>query len=216
MDKKSTNRPNIIEPILNSFKSYVVPKLPSYITTYNLTLISLLWSSLILFAGFKSIKNIKWFYLIILCVFFHIITDILDGAVGRYRNTGAIKWGYFMDHTMDIVLFNSVFLALFIRLPKYRFFIFLISLLIAQMFFTSFLTLDKNGLDISSCNPLFCIGPGDALVILEFLLFYIIQTDGKPNITIFYIIISLLIIINVKKIYEKQQSLHKDDMINKY
>lgn len=118
MDKKSTDRPNIIEPIFNKFKSFVVPRLPPFITTYNLTLISLLWSSLILFAGFKSIYNIKWFYLIIICVFFHIITDILDGAVGRFRNTGAIKWGYFMDHTMDIILFNSVFFALFLRLSN--------------------------------------------------------------------------------------------------
>jgi phosphatidylglycerophosphate synthase len=215
MDKKSTDRPNIIEPIFNKFKSFVVPRLPPFITTYNLTLISLLWSSLILFAGFKSIYNIKWFYLIIICVFFHIITDILDGAVGRFRNTGAIKWGYFMDHTMDIILFNSVFFALFLRLSKYRLLIFIISILITQMLFSSFLTLDINGLDISSCNPFFCIGPGDALIILNLILFYIIQTNGKPAFSIFYIIIFLLIIINFQKIYEKQLKLHKEDMIDK-
>jgi hypothetical protein len=211
MDKKSVENPNILEPIFNKFKNFVVPKLPHFITTYNLTLISLLWSTLILFAGFKAKNNIKWLYLIIIAVILHIITDLLDGAVGRYRNTGAIHWGYFMDHTMDIILFDSVFISLFYCLPSYRFPIFFISILISQMFFSSFLSIDSNGLDISSCNPFFCIGPGDALIILDILLFYIIQSKGKPNIYIFYIIILLLIFINIKKIYDKQSLMSQKD-----
>lgn len=80
------------------------------------------------------------------------------------------------------------------------------------MFFSSFLSIDSNGLDISSCNPLFCIGPGDALIILDILLFYIIQSKGKPNIYIFYIIILLLIFINIKKIYNKQSLMYQKDI----
>jgi hypothetical protein len=30
-------------------------------------------------------------------------TDCLDGALGRYRDTGIPKWGYYMDHFLDFV-----------------------------------------------------------------------------------------------------------------
>jgi hypothetical protein len=215
MDKKSKNNPNLIEPIANKFKEIIVPTLPSFITTYNLTLISLIWSSSILYAGYKSQKNIKWLYLVILSIIFHWITDTLDGAVGRYRNTGAIKWGYYMDHTMDIILTSSVFISLIIALPTLRLPLFIIYSLIVQMFMTSFLTIDNNGLDVSSCISQFCIGPADGLFILIGLIYHIIVTNGKPNIYLLYTITGILVFLNIIKIYQKQNKLHKEDMLKK-
>ena len=36
------------------------------------------------------------------------MSDVLDGAVGRYRDTGLVKWGYYMDHFLDFVFLASV------------------------------------------------------------------------------------------------------------
>jgi len=38
-----------------------------------------------------------------LAVFLQYITDLFDGAVGRKRNTGLVKWGFYMDHFLDYV-----------------------------------------------------------------------------------------------------------------
>ena len=106
MDKKTEKNPNLTEPFMHKVRE-LVPHLPSYITTYNLTLSSALWSTMVIYGAYKSQKNINWLYLSAIGIFFHIITDALDGAVGRYRNTGAVKWGYFMDHTMDALIMIS-------------------------------------------------------------------------------------------------------------
>jgi len=211
MDIKTETKPNVIEPITDKLKEYVIPRLPSWITTYNLTLISIFWSITILIAGYLSKFNIKWLYLVMVCVFFHWVTDSLDGALGKYRNTGAVKWGYFMDHTMDILLLDSVFIALIFALPKYNLIITLIILLIFQLFITAFLSLDKHGLDVSTCNIYFCVGPADLLVLLELGLFYVIYTNGKPNKYLFYLIFLFLIIINIQKIFQKQLKLNEED-----
>ena len=65
----------------------------------------------------------KWLYLSIFGILFHMITDVLDGTVGRYRNTGAIIWGYFMDHTMDAVITFSISIALALVYPQFQFYI---------------------------------------------------------------------------------------------
>ena len=88
MDKKSKNNPNLIEPIANKFKEIIVPTLPSFITTYNLTLISLIWSSSILYAGYKSQKNIKWLYLVILSIIYTIIRRKKGGIYEK------VNWKY--------------------------------------------------------------------------------------------------------------------------
>jgi len=38
-------------------------------------------------------------------------TDLLDGGLGRYRNTGLVKWGFFADHFLDYAFLASVLLA---------------------------------------------------------------------------------------------------------
>ncbi len=46
------------------------------------------------------------------------ITDMLDGAVGRMRNTGLIKWGFYMDHFLDYVFLSSIIIGYSFLLPQ--------------------------------------------------------------------------------------------------
>ena len=80
-----------------------LPLVPSWMGTAPLTLLTFLWSALIVFFGYLSVENIYWLWGFSACIFVQHITDMLDGEVGRQRNTGLIKWGFYMDHFLDYV-----------------------------------------------------------------------------------------------------------------
>jgi phosphatidylglycerophosphate synthase len=44
-------------------------------------------------------------------VFLQWFSDSYDGALGRLRDTGIPKWGYYMDHLLDYVFLASVFIG---------------------------------------------------------------------------------------------------------
>jgi len=72
----------------------LLPRVPSYISTAHLTLMTLLWSSAIMASGYLAAKqhNLLWLLVFSFSIFAQYITDMLDGAVGRTRGTGLIKW----------------------------------------------------------------------------------------------------------------------------
>ena len=82
---------------------------PVWLQTDHLTLLTLFWSPLAVIAGWLSSQNIFWLWLFSFSVLCQYITDMLDGAVGRHRNTGLITWGYYMDHFLDYIFMCSVF-----------------------------------------------------------------------------------------------------------
>lgn len=213
MDKKTEKNPNLTEPFMHKVRE-LVPHLPSYITTYNLTLSSILWSTMVIYGAYKSQKNINWLYLSAIGIFFQLITDTLDGAVGKYRNTGAVRWGYFMDHTMDAIIMFSIAIALALVLPQYKLYILILFGLEALLFITAHLSLDDNGLDISTCYKGICFGPADALFFQIFLFLYLIYTNGKLNKYVLIVLIIVLAVLNIMKIYEKQEKSHKIDQEN--
>ena len=80
-----------------------VSRIPPWLQTHHLTLLSLVWSGLILFFSWLATGDIRWLWgssAVIVCQY---LTDLFDGAVGRYRNTGLVRWGYYMDHLLDFV-----------------------------------------------------------------------------------------------------------------
>ncbi len=44
-------------------------------------------------------------------LFLQWFTDSFDGALGRYRDTGIPRWGYYMDHFLDLVFMSSVLIG---------------------------------------------------------------------------------------------------------
>ncbi len=38
-------------------------------------------------------------------------TDSFDGALGRHRDTGIPRWGFYMDHFLDFVFMCPVFIG---------------------------------------------------------------------------------------------------------
>jgi len=99
-------------------KKYV-SKIPKYIETHHLTLTTILWSLLIIVFSYLAKGDINWLWLVSLMIFFQYITDLFDGAVGRFRKTGLIKWGYYMDHFLDYIFLCSIIIGYSFILPDH-------------------------------------------------------------------------------------------------
>ena len=99
------------------WKGYVVPRLPKWIDSKKLTLSTLLWSLLVIICGYLAKNNILWLWAVSFLIILQYITDVLDGALGRYRNEGFIKWGYYMDKLLDWVFVCSVLIGYSFILP---------------------------------------------------------------------------------------------------
>lgn len=88
--------------------SFLVPKVPGFLETYHLTMMTLAWCVGIVVCSYLARQNLHWLWLVSVFIFLQYISDVLDGAVGRYRDTGLIKWGFYMDHFLDYVFLMSI------------------------------------------------------------------------------------------------------------
>jgi phosphatidylglycerophosphate synthase len=88
-----------------------VHRLPNWVETYDLTLMTIHWSIGLILFGWLARSNLHWLWLSSLMLVLQWFTDSFDGALGRYRNTGLAKWGYYMDHFLDFVFMSSLLIG---------------------------------------------------------------------------------------------------------
>jgi archaetidylinositol phosphate synthase len=88
-----------------------VPKFPRWMQGYHLTLMTILWSAGLIAFGFLAKDNLAWLWLSSLMLILQWFTDCFDGALGRFRDTGIPKWGYYMDHLLDFVFMCAIFIG---------------------------------------------------------------------------------------------------------
>jgi phosphatidylglycerophosphate synthase len=108
---------HFLVPYEKKFIDEALPCVPTQISTVHLTLMTILWSGGIIMSGFMAKADIRWLWLFSICIFLQYITDMLDGAVGRQRNTGLIKWGFYMDHFLDYAFLSSIVIGYSFLLP---------------------------------------------------------------------------------------------------
>ncbi|MBU2566363.1 hypothetical protein KKG46_02260 [Patescibacteria group bacterium] len=99
------------------FIDWMVPKIPNWIRTYHLTLMTVPISILIVLFGFLSKENISWLWLVSLMIFMQWLTDSLDGSLGKHQGEGLIRWGYYMDHFLDYIFLCSILIGYSFILP---------------------------------------------------------------------------------------------------
>ena len=102
----------------NRLKFWAVPKIPKGIETYHLTMMTLLWSILNIVLAFFARNNLSVLWLVSLMILLQYITDLFDGELGRQRDTGLIKWGYYMDHFLDYIFLSSFVFVGYMISPK--------------------------------------------------------------------------------------------------
>lgn len=79
-------------------------------------------------------------------LFMQWFTDSFDGSLGRYRDTGIPKWGFFMDHFLDFIFMSAIFLGYAILLDgTSRHILYLMVPLFGAFMVSSFLSFSATG-----------------------------------------------------------------------
>lgn len=155
---------SILMSLEKKFVKTVVPYVPQGLETYHLTMMTLAWGALLIVFSFLARSNLVWLFGVSAMVALQYLTDLLDGAVGRHRETGLVKWGYYMDHFLDYVFTCCLVTGYYIIAPAGLAIYFLVLLSIAGAFMaTSFLAFAAtNKFEIYFCG----VGPTEFRVLI--------------------------------------------------
>jgi hypothetical protein len=114
----SKTNTSLLSPLERRLSPVLLPRIPVWLQTYHLTMLTLVWSLLILLFSYLAAADVRWLWGVSLMIFFQYVTDHYDGKVGKYRNTGLLRWGYYMDHLLDYVFLCSVIIGYAFILPE--------------------------------------------------------------------------------------------------
>ncbi len=117
-DKTKTNT-SFLWKYEQKWIAWAVPKVPKFLNGRNLTWATSLWSAIIITCGYLSKQNIYWVWGISASIVGQYITDSLDGAVGRYRESGLVNWGHYVDHLLDFVFLCAVIISYAFIFPEH-------------------------------------------------------------------------------------------------
>jgi archaetidylinositol phosphate synthase len=91
---------------------WLAERTPSAISPDQLTLLGLVGAVLVL-AGFAASRASPWFVsLAVLGLFLNWLGDSLDGTLARYRKIERPDFGYFLDHSCDLISQTFIFVGL--------------------------------------------------------------------------------------------------------
>lgn len=197
----------------NKLKNILVPLVPSFIQTYHLTYTTIVWTLLNIYVGLSYSGGLAILWLVNLAIVGQYITDVLDGEIGRRRNTGLIKWGFYMDHFLDYIFLSSiVFVGYMISPVGLELWYFGLVVVLGSYMVNSFLSFAAtNKFQISY----FGIGPTESRIVFIIINVYIMYA-GTSYFT--YIIPSIFIICLIGLIvntYMIQKNLWSIDMKEK-
>jgi phosphatidylglycerophosphate synthase len=109
---------SFLAPLERRLAPLVIPRIPAWLETHHLTMLTLVWSLLILLFSYLARIDMRWLWLVSVMIFLQYVTDYVDGKVGKYRNTGLLRWGYYMDHLLDYFFLCSVIIGYAFILPE--------------------------------------------------------------------------------------------------
>ena len=148
---------SFLTPLERRLAIRVLPRIPSWLQTYHLTMMTLIWSAMILLFSYMAAKDLRWLWMVSLMVFLQYVTDHYDGKIGKYQNTGLVRWGYYMDHLLDYVFLCSIIIGYSFILPDKSRYQILIMLAIFAGYevstFLSFASTDKLKISFMKLGP---------------------------------------------------------------
>ncbi len=128
-DKKTGQ--SILGPLERRFIDWGIPKVPKPILSQHLTMVTLAWSAGTILFGWLATDNRAWLHAMSAMVVGQWLTDSFDGSLGKYRKQGLVKWGFFMDHLLDLLFAGSIVIGYsFLVESGWLEFLFLILLLV--------------------------------------------------------------------------------------
>lgn len=137
---------SFLSPLERRLAPLVIPRIPKWLETYHLTMLTLVWSLMILVFSSLAARNIRWLWMVSVMIALQWVTDHYDGKVGKFRNTGLVRWGYYMDHLLDYFFLCSVLIGYSFILPeRSRFQLLVMLALFAAYDFSTFLAFSALG-----------------------------------------------------------------------
>ena len=109
---------SFLSPLERRLAPIVIHRIPLWLETQHLTMLTLVWSLMILLFSFLAARNLRWLWMVSLMIVFQWATDHYDGKIGKHRNTGLVRWGYYMDHLLDYFFLCSVIIGYSFILPE--------------------------------------------------------------------------------------------------
>jgi phosphatidylglycerophosphate synthase len=148
---------SFLTPLERRLAVRVLPRIPAWLETYHLTMLTLVWSGFILLFSYFAKTDLRWLWGVSAMVAMQYVTDHYDGKIGKYRGTGLVRWGYYMDHLLDYIFLCSVIVGYSFILPERSRFQLLIMLAIVAGYevstFLAFAATDKLKISYLKLGP---------------------------------------------------------------
>ena len=108
----------LMVPLERRMATFLLPRIPQWLETYHLTLMTPFWSAGIVAFSYLAHGNLRWLWLVNLMIALQYFTDYFDGKIGKYRDTGLFKWGFYMDHLFDYVFLCAILIGYTLLIPE--------------------------------------------------------------------------------------------------
>jgi len=102
----------LLGPLERPAIAWLVRHLPAWVTSDHLTLFGLLAAVLIGVSYWLTNFDARYLWLANLGFLLNWFGDSLDGSLARYRKLERPKFGFFIDHTVDIISEMSIFIGI--------------------------------------------------------------------------------------------------------
>ena len=116
--------------------TWLAARQPKWVVSDMLTVVGIIGAAMIGAGFILCCHNIHWLWLSIAGFIVNWYGDSLDGSLARYRNTQRPIYGYYLDHTVDVI--NEAFMFFGVGLSC------LMRLDIALMIFIAYLCITLN------------------------------------------------------------------------
>jgi len=214
MSGKNRKITSLVDPIMQKvFVKWMVPRIPKWIETYHLTLLTIPFSLLIILTGRYARMNSYFLFAHALIVLLQYISDVLDGSLGRHRNTGLVRWGFFMDHFLDFVFANSIMFsyaqAFGISIETSA----ILLVLIGGFFMLEFIISNIRGM--VNVYGYYGIGPTEARLGIVLFDIYLGVTRQYPSSFVVNVLTGAICLILALLVISTQKSLWQQDMKSK-
>jgi phosphatidylglycerophosphate synthase len=155
---------SILSSVDRRFSARLVPRVPRYIRSTHLTLLTLVWSALVIAGDALAVGNRLWLIGVSFVVASQYLTDAIDGKLGAVRGDGLVRWGFYMDHLLDYTFLCAVLVGYALLVPAQFHWLIMVILVVAVGFMvSSFLACALEGdLGISYLR----VGPVEIRVLL--------------------------------------------------
>ena len=121
-------------------------RVPPWLESNHLTLMTIAWSAGLILFGWLAQRSLHWLWLSSLMLFLQWLTDSFDGSLGRMRDTGLAKWGFYMDHMLDFIFMSAIFVGYtFLVDPQAQWWLFVLMFIYGAMMASSFLDFGATG-----------------------------------------------------------------------